>query len=152
PPTPRDRRSRSFDGPGYHRWNARGARRQQRGSGGAMATERRGEFGLEIPVHEHRLANGLRVVLSPERSAPIVTVAVYYYVGMRLEPQGRTGFAHLFEQLMFQGSAQMEKMELVRLVQKNGGTLNGSTRYDFTNYCEVLPAHALELALWMEAD
>ncbi len=109
-------------------------------------------FALDIPVERHRLANGLRVVLSPDRSAPIVCVAVYYHVGMRLEPPGRTGFAHLFEHLMFQGSPHMGKMELVRLVQQNGGTLNGSTRYDFTNYFEVMPANALDLALWMEAD
>jgi predicted Zn-dependent peptidase len=109
-------------------------------------------FQLEIPVEQHTLANGLRVVLSPDHSAPIVTVAVYYHVGMRLEPRGRTGFAHLFEHLMFQGSEHLGKMELVKRVQANGGTLNGSTRYDFTNYFEVLPAHTLELALWMEAD
>jgi zinc protease len=109
-------------------------------------------FDLQIPVQYERLGNGLRVVLSPDHSTPIVTVAVYYLVGMRLEPRGRTGFAHLFEHLMFQGSSQLEKMELVRLVQQNGGTLNGSTRYDATNYFEVLPAQALELALWMEAD
>ena len=109
-------------------------------------------FALDIPVERHRLANGLRVVLSEDHSAPIVCVAVYYHVGMRLEPPGRTGFAHLFEHLMFQGSPNMGKMELVGLVQQNGGTLNGSTRYDFTNYFEVMPANALDLALWMEAD
>lgn len=109
-------------------------------------------FALQIPVERHRLANGLRVVFSPDHSAPIVCVAVYYHVGMRLEPPGRTGFAHLFEHLMFQGSSNMGKMELVKLVQENGGTLNGSTRYDFTNYFEVMPANALNLALWMEAD
>ncbi|MDA1010374.1 MAG: pitrilysin family protein [Chloroflexi bacterium] len=109
-------------------------------------------FALDIPVSRHRLQNGLRVVLSEDHSAPIVCVAVYYHVGMRLEPPGRTGFAHLFEHLMFQGSPNMGKMELVRHVQQNGGTLNGSTRYDFTNYFEVMPANALDLALWMEAD
>ena len=109
-------------------------------------------FTLQVPVERHQLANGLRVVLSPDHSAPIVCVAVYYHVGMRLEPPGRTGFAHLFEHLMFQGSQNMGKMELVKLVQENGGTLNGSTRYDFTNYFEVMPANALDLALWMEAD
>ena len=109
-------------------------------------------FALDIPVQRHQLQNGLRVVLSEDHSAPIVCVAVYYHVGMRLEPPGRTGFAHLFEHLMFQGSPNMGKMELVRHVQQNGGTLNGSTRYDFTNYFEVMPANALDLALWMEAD
>ncbi len=107
---------------------------------------------FQVPVARHALANGLRVVVSPEHSAPVVCVAVYYGVGMRLEPRGRTGFAHLFEHLMFQGSPQMAKMELVGLVQANGGLLNGSTRTDFTNYFEVMPAHTLELALWMEAD
>ncbi|MDA1061337.1 MAG: pitrilysin family protein [Chloroflexi bacterium] len=109
-------------------------------------------FGYEVPVDYRRLDNGLRVVLSPERSAPVVTVGVYYEVGFRLEPRGRTGFAHLFEHLMFQGSEHLEKMELVRLIQQNGGMLNGSTRTDFTNYFEVLPTAALELALWLEAD
>tara|TARA_B100000519_G_scaffold198834_1_gene209001 strand:+ start:833 stop:2014 length:1182 start_codon:yes stop_codon:yes gene_type:complete len=71
---------------------------------------------------------------------------------MRSEPKGRTGFAHLFEHLMFQGSQQLGKMELVSQVQSVGGTLNGSTRFDFTNYWEVVPSHALELVLWMEAD
>ena len=109
-------------------------------------------FQLEIPVEQHTLDNGLQVVLSPETSAPVVLVAVYYHVGMRLEPRGRTGFAHLFEHLMFQGSEHLGKMELVQRVQQNGGTLNGSTRYDFTNYFEVLPKHTLDLVLWMEAD
>lgn len=111
-----------------------------------------GAFALDVPVERHRLGNGLRVVLSEDHSAPIVCVAVYYHVGMRLEPPGRTGFAHLFEHLMFQGSPNMGKMELVRHVQQNGGTLNGSTRYDFTNYFEVMPSNAIDLALWMEAD
>jgi zinc protease len=106
---------------------------------------------FQVPV-ERQLTNGLRVVVSPEHSAPVICVAVYYGVGMRLEPHGRTGFAHLFEHLMFQGSPQMAKMELVGLVQANGGLLNGSTRTDFTNYFEVMPSHTLELALWMEAD
>ena len=107
---------------------------------------------LAIPFAEQRLANGLRVIVSPDDSAPVVTVALYYNVGFRLEPRGRTGFAHLFEHLMFQGSEQMAKLEFIRLVQQTGGVLNGSTRPDFTNYFEMLPAHALELALWMEAD
>jgi len=111
-----------------------------------------GTFALDVPVQRHRLQNGLRVVLSEDHSAPIACIAVYYHVGMRLEPPGRTGFAHLFEHLMFQGSLNMGKMELVRHVQQNGGTLNGSTRYDFTNYFEVMPSNAVDLALWMEAD
>jgi predicted Zn-dependent peptidase len=105
-----------------------------------------------VPAESFTLANGLRVVLSPEPSAPTVVVAVYYRVGFRSEPRGRSGFAHLFEHLMFQGSANLGKMEFIRLVQSNGGILNGSTRHDFTNYFEVLPAHQLETALWAEAD
>ncbi len=109
-------------------------------------------FDLQLPVSRYQLSNGLRVVLSADHSAPIICVAVYYHVGMRLEPRGRTGFAHLFEHLMFQGSASMAKMEIAQLVQENGGNLNGSTRYDFTNYYETMPSHTLDLALWMEAD
>jgi len=105
-----------------------------------------------VAVEYSRLANGLRVVLSPDHTAPTVTVAVYYNVGFRLEPRERTGFAHLFEHMMFQGSANMGKMEFVRLVQRNGGNFNGSTRFDFTNYFETMPAHKLETALWAEAD
>ena len=111
-----------------------------------------GAFALHVPVEYRRLGNGLRVVVSPDDSAPIVAVAVYYEVGFRLEPRGRSGFAHLFEHLMFQGSGQLAKMELVQLVQQNGGVLNGTTRTDYTNYFEVLPKPALELALWLEAD
>lgn len=113
---------------------------------------REGPQRLVVPFRERRLPNGLRVIVSPDRSAPVVTVALYYNVGFRLEPRGRTGFAHLFEHLMFQGSEQMAKLEFIRIVQQTGGVLNGTTRPDFTNYFETLPAHACELALWMEAD
>lgn len=105
-----------------------------------------------VPVEYSRLPNGLRVVLSPDRTSPTVTVLVYYNVGFRLEPRERTGFAHLFEHLMFQGSGNMGKMEYARLVQNNGGNFNGSTRFDFTNYFQQMPAHRLETALWSEAD
>jgi predicted Zn-dependent peptidase len=98
------------------------------------------------------LDNGLRVVLSPDPSSPVVAVAVYYDVGMRSEPEGRTGFAHLFEHLMFQGSASLGKTEHFTYVQGNGGTLNGSTHVDYTNYYEVMPSEATELALFLEAD
>jgi predicted Zn-dependent peptidase len=94
----------------------------------------------------------LRVVLSPDHSAPTVVVGVYYRIGLRVEPRDRTGFAHLFEHMMFQGSQNLGKMEMIRLVQQNGGTLNGSTRFDFTNYFEVMPANKLETVLWAEAD
>lgn len=108
--------------------------------------------GLNVPVTYFKLPNGLKVVLSPEHSAPLVTVAVYYNIGFRIEPRDRTGFAHLFEHLMFQGSQNMGKMEFIRLVESNGGVLNGSTRFDFTNYFAVVPSHKLETLMWAEAD
>ncbi|MGC4001140.1 MAG: pitrilysin family protein [Anaeromyxobacter sp.] len=107
---------------------------------------------LDLPVEYHVLKNGLRVVLSPDRSAPKVAVGVYYAIGFRVEPKDRTGFAHLFEHMMFQGSRNLGKMEFIKLVQANGGTLNGSTRFDFTNYYEVVPSNVLETVLWAEAD
>lgn len=100
----------------------------------------------------HTLGNGLRVVVAPDRSAPVVGVAVLYDVGIRSEPEGRTGFAHLFEHLMFQGSANLEKLEHFRYVQSSGGTFNGSTHFDYTNYFEALPSNALERGLFLEAD
>ena len=108
--------------------------------------------GINVPVSYYTLPNGLRVVLSQEKSAPITTVAVYYNIGFRIEPRDRTGFAHLFEHLMFQGSKNMGKLEYIRLVESNGGVLNGSTRFDFTNYFAVVPSHKLETLLWAEAD
>ena len=107
---------------------------------------------IQVPVIYYKLPNGLRVILSQDTSAPTVAVAVYYRVGFRTEPKDRTGFAHLFEHMMFQGSQNLGKMEFIKLVQKNGGILNGSTRFDFTNYFEILPANKLETALWAEAD
>ncbi len=108
--------------------------------------------GFQVPVEYRKLGNGLKVVLSRDTTAPIAVVAVYYNIGFRIEPRDRTGFAHLFEHMMFQGSENLGKMEFIKLVQSNGGILNGSTRFDFTNYFEVVPAHALETALWAEAD
>jgi zinc protease len=105
-----------------------------------------------VPVVYYKLPNGLRVVLSPDHSAPTVAVGVYYRIGFRIEPKDRTGFAHLFEHMMFQGSQNLGKMEMIKLVQQNGGTLNGSTRFDFTNYFEIVPANKLETMLWAEAD
>jgi zinc protease len=107
---------------------------------------------LHIPVETETLANGLRVVVSPDHSAPITTVGVYYQIGFRLEPRGRSGFAHLFEHMMFQGSEHAGKMEHIRLINSSGGVLNGSTHYDLTNYYEVVPSNALERVLWLEAD
>jgi zinc protease len=103
-------------------------------------------------VERLTLDNGLRVVLSPDRSAPVVGVAVVYDVGIRSEPEGRTGFAHLFEHLMFQGSESLEKLAHFRHVQGAGGSFNGSTHLDYTDYFEVLPSGALERALFLEAD
>ncbi|HUS07028.1 MAG TPA: pitrilysin family protein [Bryobacteraceae bacterium] len=105
-----------------------------------------------VPVTYYKLPNGLKIALSPDHTAPTVAVAVYYKIGFRVEPRDRTGFAHLFEHMMFQGSKNLGKMEFIRLVEQNGGILNGSTRFDFTNYYEMLPAHKLETALWAEAD
>ena len=102
-------------------------------------------------VH-HTLDNGLRVVIAPDRSAPVVGVGVLYDVGIRSEPEGRTGFAHLFEHLMFQGSENLEKLEHFRYVQSSGGTFNGSTHFDYTDYFEALPSNALERGLFLEAD
>src|SRR5688572_10117605 len=110
------------------------------------------ETAFKVPVDYYKLDNGLRVVLSEDHTSPTVVVAVYYNIGFRIEPKDRTGFAHLFEHLMFQGSENLGKMEFINLVQKNGGVLNGSTRFDFTNYFEIMPAHKLETALWAEAD
>src|SRR5262247_3710931 len=107
---------------------------------------------LKVPVEYYKLPNGLRVVLSQDHTAPTVCVAVYYRIGFRIEPKDRTGFAHLFEHMMFQGSQNLGKMEFIKLVQQNGGILNGSPRFDFTNYFEILPSNKLETALWAEAD
>ncbi len=111
-----------------------------------------GAAAFQVPVEYYKLPNGLRVVLSQDHTAPTVCVAVYYRIGFRIEPKDRTGFAHLFEHMMFQGSQNLGKLEFIKLVQQNGGTLNGSTRFDFTNYFEILPSNKLETALWAEAD
>ncbi len=108
--------------------------------------------GFRVPVEYRTLDNGLKVVLSEDHTAPTAIVAVYYNIGFRIEPRDRTGFAHLFEHMMFQGSENLGKMEFIKLVQSNGGVLNGSTRFDFTNYFEIVPAHKLETMLWAEAD
>jgi predicted Zn-dependent peptidase len=104
------------------------------------------------PIERLTLPNGLRVVIAPDRSAPVVGVSVHYDVGFRSEPTNRTGFAHLFEHLMFQGSENVGKAEHPKYVQAAGGTFNGSTHPDYTNYFQMLPSGALELALFLEAD
>jgi predicted Zn-dependent peptidase len=98
------------------------------------------------------LENGLRVVMSSDRTIPTVAVAVYYDVGSRNEVRGRSGFAHLFEHMMFQGSANVGKGEHFQLVMNRGGSMNGTTNSDRTNYFETLPSNELELGLWLEAD
>jgi predicted Zn-dependent peptidase len=107
---------------------------------------------LHIPVESTTLQNGLKVVVAPDTTAPVVTVGVYYKIGFRLEPRGRSGFAHLFEHMMFQGSANAPKMQHIKLINSSGGVLNGSTHYDITNYYEAVPSNALERVLWLEAD
>ncbi len=105
-----------------------------------------------VAIERHRLANGLRVVLARDETTPIVAVNLWYDVGSKHEEQGKTGFAHLFEHMMFQGSANVAKGEHFAQVQAAGGTLNATTWLDRTNYFETLPSHELELALWLEAD
>lgn len=107
---------------------------------------------INVPVVYYKLPNGLRVVISEDHVAPVVTVGVYYNVGFRVEPNGRTGFAHLFEHMMFQGSANVKKFEHAKFVEANGGNLNGHTDFDYTNYFETLPNNRVELGLWLEAD
>ena len=103
-------------------------------------------------IERAELDNGLKVVVVPEPGATIVGVTVVYNVGFRSEPEGRTGFAHLFEHMMFQGSANVAKLEHARAVESAGGVFNGHTRADVTVYYEALPSPALELALYLEAD
>lgn len=110
------------------------------------------ERAIEVPVDYHTLDNGLKVVLSEDHAVPTTTIAVYYGIGFRIEPRDRTGFAHLFEHMMFQGSKNLGKAEFISLVNSNGGILNGSTRFDFTNYFEVVPSHKTETFIWAEAD
>lgn len=110
------------------------------------------DSGFRIPIEKFRLDNGLRVILSPDHSAPVVTLYLIYGVGARSESPGRTGFAHLFEHMMFQGSEHAPKGMHFQLVESNGGALNGSTHPDYTDYFEVLPSNKLAVGLWLEAD
>jgi zinc protease len=107
---------------------------------------------LHLPYNEFTLPNGLRVIVHEDRSVPLVAVNLWYHVGSRNERPGRTGFAHLFEHLMFEGSENVPEGRFDELLEAAGGVNNGSTSPDRTNYYETLPAHALELALWLEAD
>lgn len=118
-------------------------------AGGALAAQ---ADHWDVPVAVKKLDNGLTVVVSEDRSAPVVGVSVVYHVGMRLEPRNRTGFAHLFEHLMFEGSPNAKEGVFDRVITGGGGNNNGSTRPDFTNYIETAPVSALEPILWLEAD
>ena len=119
---------------------------------GAPSAQTGAAASYKVPVAYRKLPNGLRVVVSESHASPIVVVEVMYRIGFRIEPKNRTGFAHLFEHMMFQGSEHVGKFEHVRIVNENGGILNGSTRFDHTNYFEVMPSNALELGMWLEAD
>lgn len=107
---------------------------------------------MQISVESYRLANGLLVTLSEDRSTPVVAVNLWYHVGSANERDGRTGFAHLFEHMLFQGSEHVGANEHFELIQRAGGTLNGSTWLDRTNYFEAVPSNQLAIALWLEAD
>jgi len=106
----------------------------------------------QLPVASKKLSNGLTVLVSEDHSSPTVGVSVVYHVGMRLEPKNRTGFAHLFEHLMFQGTPNAPKGVFDKVITSGGGNNNGSTRPDFTNYIETAPVSALDSILWLEAD
>lgn len=105
-----------------------------------------------FPIERHTLANGLQVVLQPDTSLPLVAINLWYHVGSKNEVPGKTGLAHLFEHMLFQGSQHVGKNDHFRLVQQVGGVANGSTWFDRTNYYETLPAHCLSLGLWLESD
>ena len=107
---------------------------------------------LHIPFEKYKLTNGMRVLLARDTSVPVIAVYVIYDVGARAEEKGRTGFAHLFEHMMFQGSANVPKGEHFKYVESNGGSMNGSTHPDFTDYYETMPSNKLGLALWLESD
>jgi predicted Zn-dependent peptidase len=105
-----------------------------------------------LPFERHCLDNGLQIVLQPDEALPLVSVNLWYHVGSRDEQPGRTGLAHLFEHMLFQGSANVGTNEHFRYVQQVGGVANGSTWLDRTNYYETMPSHHLDLALWLESD
>ncbi|MBA2668928.1 MAG: insulinase family protein [Gemmatimonadetes bacterium] len=107
---------------------------------------------MKIPIEQHTLDNGLRVILSEDHRQPVVSVNLWYNVGSRNEREGRTGFAHLFEHMMFQGSQNVPDTEHIAHVERAGGSMNGSTWLDRTNYFQTMPANRLELALWLESD
>ena len=105
-----------------------------------------------VRFSQHTLENGLRVIVAPDRVAPVAAINLWYDVGSKHEQPGRTGFAHLFEHFMFQGSRHVAKAEHLGIVQGAGGVCNATTYFDRTNYFETLPSHEVELGLWLEAD
>jgi len=105
-----------------------------------------------IPIEKYSLKNGLRVILSRDTAVPVVTIYVIFDVGARAEEKGRTGFAHLFEHMMFEGSANAPKGTHFKTIESNGGTMNGQTHPDYTDYFETLPANKLAVGLWLESD
>ncbi|NTV84091.1 MAG: insulinase family protein, partial [Bacteroidales bacterium] len=107
---------------------------------------------VKIDYEKYKLSNGLDVILHIDRSDPIVALAVQYHVGSNREVKGRTGFAHLFEHMMFQRSEHVPEDQFFKLIQDAGGTLNGGTSNDATTYYEIVPKNALEKILWMESD
>ena len=118
----------------------------------AVSCQRKAADELSLPFEKYELENGLNVILHQDHSDPIVSVAIYYHVGSSREVPGRTGFAHLFEHMMFQQSENVPEDQYFSFIQSAGGTLNGSTNQDRTNYFETVPKNALEMVLWMESD
>lgn len=118
----------------------------------AVSCQKKAGDELSLPFVKYELDNGLNVILHEDKSDPIVSVAIYYHVGSNREVPGRTGFAHLFEHMMFQQSENVPEDQYFNLIQSAGGTLNGSTNQDRTNYYETVPKNALEMVLWMESD
>jgi len=115
-------------------------------------TPARAATNFSIPLQQKTLPNGLTVIVSEDHSAPTFGLCIAYRIGFRLEPEGRTGFAHLFEHMMFEGTPVSPKGTLTQVVEGGGGNLNGDTRWDFTEYIETAPVSALDPVLWLEAD
>src|SRR6185436_15021447 len=163
-PTSQDRRGAIHRAPGGSGEGSRGEVDTPRGrsvcslpSRGSAMTQTISEplhhlQSLALPFERATLGNGLRVVVHPDRSLPLAAINLWYHVGSKNERPGRTGFAHLFEHMLFQGSQHVPTNEHFRYLQQVGGVANGSTWYDRTNYFETLPAHHLDLGLWLESD
>jgi len=118
----------------------------------SCTTNNKNDEKLSVPYVQFQLENGLDVVLHQDKSDPVVAVAIIYHVGSNREVPGKTGFAHLFEHMMFQQSENVGQDEFFKKIQGAGGTLNGGTGNDQTIYYEVVPKNALEMVLWMESD